>query len=257
LKTQIENILSDFKAVNLKDMDSVNLMKRKDSKYLFNINQLPDILNELKASHKTLEINEKRLLKYVTAYYDTPDLCLYYNHHNGRLNRFKVREREYTISEESFLEIKRKNNKLITVKNRTRLSEKLDSSDKSSNKFIQKHSHLSLKNLEKKLSNSFYRSTLVNFENNERLTIDILLKFKTEDNHVGIEKLVIAELKQDALKKSYSGVQAIFKKHGIRPKRISKYCLGTVLLNENVKYNRFKYKILTINKICNGELTIK
>jgi len=33
---------------------------------------------------------------------------------------------------------------------------------------------------------------------------------------------------------------------------ISKYCIGSALLNKNLKANNFKEKILTLNKIENG-----
>ncbi len=240
-------------------METVSLMKRKDSKFVFNISELPKILNEFIQEYKVLQINNHRLLLYNTAYYDTPDLDLYYMHHNERLNRFKIREREYCISEDFFLEVKRKNNKKVTSKRRVKSKlEKDDANLFSDNrKSIKKCTDFDVKKLEIKLNNSFYRITLANFDNNERLTIDLFLKLYNEEKSVELNSLVIGELKQDAMKKSFSLAQRIFKEHGIRPNRISKYCIGTVLLNDNIKYNRFKPKLLTLNKICDGELNIK
>jgi hypothetical protein len=39
------------------------------------------------------------------------------------------------------------------------------------------------------------------------------------------------------------------KENEIRPYSISKYCVGAVSLNPNLKYNNFKEKLLLIDKL--------
>ena len=55
---------------------------------------------------------------YRSLYYDTVDRQFFLDHHNERVNRYKVRFREYVNSGLSFLEVKCKNNKKKTIKNR-------------------------------------------------------------------------------------------------------------------------------------------
>ena len=61
--------------------------------------------------YKCVEIENKRVSQYQTLYYDTKDMKLYNEHHNGHLNRYKIRHRTYVDSNLSFLEVKFKNNK--------------------------------------------------------------------------------------------------------------------------------------------------
>ncbi len=258
MNKEIKDILKTFEAVSLQEANKISLMRRKDWKYIFNIKQLSEVLLSLKSKYKILEIEGLRALRYKNTYLDTKDFQFYRQHHNDKLNRFKVRKREYVVSETSYLEIKYRTNKQITEKRRRPLNNgNICNNDKDNYSFVKTATNLSLKNLEKKLNTSFYRITLLNFENNERITFDIMLKLSTNDNSVSLDDLVVCELKQDVYTKTFSHAKQTIKKHGIQPYRISKYCIGIMLLNKNIKYNRFKKKLLKINKVCDGVFNIK
>jgi hypothetical protein len=64
------------------------------------------------------------------------------------------------------------------------------------------------------------------------------------------EQLIIAELKQEQLDRN-SPFYQLMKKERIRPYRLSKYCIGSVEIygEEVLKFNRFKKKLLFLNKI--------
>ena len=53
----IDSILNDFKHITLDDLKKVQLLDRIDTKYVFNQNHLPNLLNELKPKYKILKIN--------------------------------------------------------------------------------------------------------------------------------------------------------------------------------------------------------
>lgn len=226
-------------------------MRRKDSKYIFHKKLLPTVLEKLKNDYKALEINGERVMEYETEYFDTPDFLFYHLHHNCRLNRYKIRKRDYLNSHESFLEVKFKSNKRITEKNRLKIDSE-DIFDEENVIFVEKNSHISLDNLESKLFNSFHRITLANFACNERITFDLDLSYRNRVQSASLNNLAICELKQDAYGSVVSPVKNILKSLSIHPFSISKYCIGTVLLNPEIKQNRFKSKLLTINKISNG-----
>ena len=109
----ISEILNRFDGITLKEMDSVALLDRVDTKYLFKVDLLPDILKKIMTEYYVLDIKNVRMSNYETIYYDTEDLSFYNQHHNGKLNRYKIRERCYMDSNLSFFEIKYKNNKKI------------------------------------------------------------------------------------------------------------------------------------------------
>jgi hypothetical protein len=112
------DIIKDFESIDLKEMESVKLMDRTDTKFTFLYSQLTSILNIIKPHYKVLTINNKRHFSYKTLYYDTHDMMLYNVHHNGRLNRYKIRHRSYLDTNTGFLEVKFKNNKGRTIKER-------------------------------------------------------------------------------------------------------------------------------------------
>ena len=116
--TTVCEILKHFNPITIEEMDAVKFLDRMDTKYIFRFEQLSYVLNELNNEYFVLQTEGSNLSLYETVYYDTPDLALYLKHHNGRLNRFKVRKRYYVASKLGFFEIKFKNNKGRTVKKR-------------------------------------------------------------------------------------------------------------------------------------------
>ncbi len=246
--TALNDILSKFNPISLKEMDSVQLMNRVDTKYVLSKNQFLDVLNELAQHYRALEIEGLRTAKYKSLYFDTDDLDHYMHHHNGYPNRYKVRIRRYVDSDLCFLEVKHKK-KGRTDKTRIRIEDfELDLSDASID-FINQILPES-KELQPSLWNSFERITLVNQELNERVTLDIGLHFKDSEHKkdMGYENIVIAEVKQEKENRS-SPVMKTLRAHGIRRAKVSKYCIGMGLTNPEIKKNRFKKKYLLIDKI--------
>jgi hypothetical protein len=93
----------------------------------------------------------------------------------------------------------------------------------------------------------------VNKFSTERLTIDLNLEFKKEEVTKQLSQMVIAEVKQE--KSQSSPFTEAMKKLHIREGAISKYCMATAYTNSSVKTNRFKEKLLSINKILNHVYT--
>jgi len=245
LKNNLE-ILSSFSPISLKEMDSVKLLNRTDTKFIFNKDLFDSILSKIKNDYQILSINNKKSASYRTLYFDTDQFKFYNDHHNKRGNRYKVRIRKYLDSDLCFLEIKNKR-KGRTIKTRTSIADFEDSLSNSSIEFI-KEIIPGFEPLETKIWNTFERITLVNQERKERLTIDFNLKFEFNDKKLGIDHLVICELKQERANRS-SPINHIFKLMNILPNRVSKYCIGSGLLYEQLKKNRFKEKYLLINKL--------
>lgn len=104
--TDIVALLARFRPISLPEMDSVALLNRTDTKFLLNTTQLSAALSELSDAYRILEIDANRLNQYQTIYFDTPDYALYRRHHDGALNRYKVRSRAYVDTQLAFLEVK-------------------------------------------------------------------------------------------------------------------------------------------------------
>jgi hypothetical protein len=232
-------------------MDSVKLMNRSDTKFVFGLEVLLKVLPKLQEYYKILEIDGIRLSAYRSLYYDTDDFLFYTQHHNGKTNRNKVRFREYLDSGLCFLEVKRKNNKGKTIKKRIKVPTIEEQLEGDSRAFVTKVVGQDY-SLIPKHWNSFKRMTLVHKTQKERLTIDVDFNYKDFEQEGTIEGMIIAEVKQERKSRS-SDFMRLIKEEGIQPFRISKYCMATASLYPQLKRNNFKRKFLHLSKINNND----
>lgn len=247
MNKQIQNIINDFKPISLEEIDSVALMKRIDTKFVIHEKQLLEVLDVLSDSYEVLEINENRIMHYSSLYFDTKFFKFYHDHHNGKVNRTKIRMRKYVDSNLCFLEIKQKDGKGNTKKSRMVVDDFETTLSADSKKFI---SNITCQNFTLKATiwNKFRRITLVNKMVGERLTIDLDLSYENQNSNKEFRDLVIVEVKQTRINRNSPVIHA-FKKTGITPYRMSKYCIGMISLYEKLKYNNFKRKQLKINNV--------
>ena len=245
---EIQLLAASYEPIFLHEMAEVELQNRVDVKYMIPLHEVSEILASAKSSYRILEVNGERICGYDTLYYDTTDLQLYHEHHTGRLERFKIRLRTYLASDISFFEVKRKNNKNRTVKTRIEPNEVVHPTlDEEIASFIEAESSLRAENLVGDLKVHYQRITLVNLAQKERVTIDINLTFKHKEQEKSYSFMAILEIKQN--RQGKSALTNLLKSLGRRPGAISKYCLGRISTNPDIKQNRFKRNILNINKI--------
>jgi len=247
---QIKKMISTFQPISLAEMDSVTLMNRNDYKYAFNVKKLPLILNVLLEHYRVLEIDGTRGANYKSIYFDTNNLCMFFDHHNGKPIRFKIRRREYVDSGLNFMEIKQKNNQGKTLKVRVKKHKDEHHFTEHTTGFIHTKSPYEINDLNPQLINNFTRYTLVHKTEQERLTIDMNLSFSFESNESTLPFLVIAEVKREG-DPHKSTFMNIMRNMSIRQSGMSKYCIGTILLKPEIKHNRFKPSILKLKKIEN------
>ena len=178
-KTTIsQNLLSDLQTISLDELDKVKLLDRKDTKFVFNHNQLPSILEKIKPYYKVLEINNSSIFNYDNTYFDRHDFLFYNQHHNENRKRFKVRLRKYSSNSKSFFEIKIKNNKNRTVKKRLPVDEINNCLGEKEKDMVSKIIGLPPNQLAPILNVQFYRITLADNSFKEILTIYNNLSFK-------------------------------------------------------------------------------
>lgn len=242
----VEKVIEQFEGISLSEMDSVKLMNRTDRKFWFNINHLEDLLRNIKDEYYALEIEGERNLPYLTTYYDTYDDQMYLTHHRGKLNRFKIRRRNYLITQSSFLEIKFKNNKGRTIKQRIPTIYENPSFNVNEEHFIAQKSPYETSKLHKVLINRFRRLMLVSKAMNERCTIDQELTFVSNGTQVSLEQLVVVEVKSEG-RASSPIIRALNRKR-LKASGFSKYCIGRSLTNVHLKSNRFRLKHRQIEK---------
>ena len=243
------NNTTQFSPISLKNMDEVKLMNRSDTKFTFSVQKLPILLEKLVPFYDVLEINGKRLHSYKSLYFDTDDRKFYNDHHNRRVNRHKIRFREYEDSGLIFLEVKCKNNKGKTIKKRMKVNKIPNTLSNDHQRYVTNIMGYSLPVSSKQWIN-FNRVTLVHKKLKERLTIDVNLNYSDGIANGDLGKVIIAEVKQERMSRSSDFIR-IAKDLKIYPMRLSKYCFTTMQIDHSLKKNRFKEKQIFINKIIN------
>ena len=243
----IRNCLLPFKKVALADLDKVKLMNRTDLKFCLHITQLPAILKAIQDDYSILEIKGETIFKYDNTYFDTPDNKMFLCHHNGRTNRFKIRVRNYVESNLNFLEIKLKNNKGRTIKDRVVRQEFKPVFTNTEMNFLEQVTPFIGLQLEAKIGSFFNRFTMVDNDFTERVTVDICPGFRNSEKEIILDKLVVIEIKQNK-SNNPALITKVLQEQKIRKQGFSKYCIGRSLLEENIKKNNFKPLLLKIRK---------
>lgn len=255
MDSQIGTTLRGYSSHDLTGIANSSLMNRIDSKFLLPLESLIQVLNACSSYYSLLKIDGVSVFRYDNIYFDTTELSFYHNHHNRKLNRYKVRHRHYADVGTSYLEVKFKNNKGRTIKNR-RIAERDEKIALSSNHDFLKNNGITLANsLIATQKVDYQRISLANDAKRERLTLDLNINFASTleqsisgDNYA-LSNFYIAELKQEKLNRQ-SPFFHLMREMSIRSKGFSKYCMGHALTNnKNIKYNRFKANII---KLSNG-----
>ncbi len=250
-QTQLEVMASRFSPISLKEMDSISLLNRTDTKFLMSDQQLLSALTGLGNDYRILSVGGQRLNRYRTLYFDTPSFDLFNLHVNQRADCYKVRSREYADSGDSYLEVKHKTRQNRTIKNRIPTAQPVIQMTLEAEYWLNNVLPYDSRTLEPKLWNTFTRITLASQERCERVTLDVDLTFFTAQDTVQLEGIAIAEVKMNSCHQS-SPFLAQMQAQKIHPRGFSKYCIGVSMLYDQVKKNALKPKLLWVEKMMRG-----
>lgn len=245
---ELQDHLNIFESLGLNEMSKVSLMNRQDTKYVFAESKLINILEKLSKYYNILEIDGLRQMSYSNIYFDTDDFLFYNNHQRGKLNRYKIRNRQYDDSDLAFCEVKFKSNAGRTIKNRKKISALLEEYDQDSKDFLKDLSPVAVVDLKAKVFMRFDRITLVHKEWKDRCTIDMNLKTSNKETDFDFNGLIIAEIKQEKFTPQCD-FNLVLKSENIYPDSFSKYSMSVVKLFPELKNNKFKPQWLALNKI--------
>ena len=246
-------VLEQMEPIGLEDMKAVRLMNRMDQKYMAPASLLETLLERVAGDYYVQHIATNPLAQYRTLYFDTDDLAMYTLHHNKKLNRQKLRVRTYRSTDTTFIEIKNKDNKKKTRKVRIPIDVTLFDhclEVQEVRDFVNGKTPYPVNRLHACLENRFERITLVDKGMKERVTIDRGIAFHNRATGVDadISHLLVIEVKHEVGAPMSNIEKALHEMH-VLPRRMSKYCIGTALTDPIAKKNRFKEKLLYIEKL--------
>lgn len=240
----IAESLARFTPITLEALNSkAAMLERLDNKYIVPAASFRPAFEAFAEIFDVLEIDGKRSFTYATRYFDDHDRRGYYDHHQGRRKRCKVRVRDYVDAGFSYLEVKLKDRRSITVKKRLRLDGPLQTLDARCMDFVET-CHRELygtrfgRPLNPVIGMQYERMTLVAREGGERMTIDTRLRFASGNQvrDVG-EEMFIVETKSA---RGNGIADKIMRRLHLQPtRRCSKYCVGMAALGQVRQRNRF------------------
>lgn len=240
--------LTSFHSFQLTDLAESFLMDRLETKFLLEQKQLFALLRAYKY-WKVLAFDDEMepyVQSYVTTYYDDKNLTSYYDHYRGKANRFKLRKRFYDSTQQTYIEIKQKNNKGQTNKKRSLLKKDQDVTSSKIDDLVRLEKlELSFSDFKEQLTSKFSRVVLVDPLFEKKMTIDFNLRFEKGQEVKAINEQVVIELKYR--KSPRLDIKKITNL-GAKESSFSKYCIGTALLNQSVKKNSFKPTLIKINQ---------
>ncbi len=240
--------------ITLEQMSEIKLMNRTDTKFVTNKQKLVQLLELAKGRYYAQFNDNTFIASYRTTYWDTQDHAYYYQHHTGRSPRQKVRVRTYEDSHITFLEVKTKNNHGRTRKKRVPVPSQTEL--ESGEGFLMDLARRSFDDITPTVQNYFHRITLVNKGKTERLTIDFDVTFHNYETNCDKQtgNLVIIELKRDG--NVFSPVLELLRQLRVKPSGFSKYCIGSVMTNPNLKNNLFKPKMTNIRHLVGDNMVM-
>ncbi|UBV44850.1 polyphosphate polymerase domain-containing protein (plasmid) [Deinococcus taeanensis] len=247
----LHDALQGFRSISLADTQAAALMDRVEYKYLSTLPLVCDLLPALWAHYHALDISGTRLQGYSSVYHDTLDFSMYRAHHNGQARRHKVRYRQYRATGQTFMEVKLRDPKGRTRKERTLMTPGTDLPAAQA-AFLAGHlPALGTAQLEPKLRVDCDRLTLVNVPRQERLTFDLNLTLSSPDGAVTrtFPDLVVIELKC-AGGVTQSAFLPFAQQQALRGQPFSKYGVGCALLYPTLKRNAFKPQLLHLARLA-------
>jgi len=241
---RIQNAISGFCPVSLGDLNArAAMLERLDQKYIVGAEQLARALDAMRDGFDVLQIDGRRDFGYATQYFDDPALRSYHDHHQGRRLRSKVRVRHYLEAGLTYLEVKLKSLRDVTVKKRMPLPAMPLALDAACLGFIDRcHEDLYGAPLGRALAPGlamrYRRMTLVARDGEERMTIDGGLVFHGAKGARPVRPdLFILETKSA---RGRGIADAVLRDIHVKPTpRVSKYCVGLAATDGVQRRNRF------------------
>jgi hypothetical protein len=232
--------LEHMPPIDLVELDATAaLLTRRDRKYLVPIGAARRLVELLAPSGRVLAIDGRRTFRYESVYFDTPDLVSYLGAARRRPRRFKVRTRSYLDSGRCLLEIKTRDARGRTVKQRMEYRPGLsDTLDEDGLGFVAACPLIGGRGpaLRPVLRVRYTRSTLL-LPDGVRITIDLGLRSVAADGRtVAAPAMAVVESKSNG---APSMADRALWSLGHRPIRVSKFCTSLAAMDPTLPANKW------------------
>lgn len=232
------HILRSFTKMGLHEFGDDRFAERKDRKFPVSIYEVSKVLSGLEKRYSLICPKGNEISTIESKYFDTVNFDFFRQHHRGRSVRRKVRIRRYVETDTSFLEIKRKNVKGRTLKQRISLVSAKPVLDNRSKQFLKAQGVSETGAIHPVLKIVYDRLSFLSEDQDERFSVDFNVRFYDGQRKGDFGKLAIFEVKQSKIETT--PIIRALRKNRISEGSISKYCLSLCQVNPELKANRFK-----------------
>jgi len=233
--------LGQMPAVELAELEATAaLLTRRDRKYVVPLPAATQLAERLGASGRVLEIDGRRRFHYESVYFDTPQGASYLAAARRRTRRYKVRTRSYLDFGRCLLEIKVRDPRGRTVKERREHPiENRGSLDPGGRAFACACPLIGDAStaLGPALATCYTRATLLIGPDRARVTIDTDVEaFAPDGRSVALVGMAIVETKSGG---PPCQADRILWSLGHRPTQISKFCTSLAALRPELPSNKW------------------
>lgn len=219
------------------------LQDRVDRKYVLPLAALTPVLAALAGRARVLQIDGRRDFDYRSDYFDTPDVACFRQSALRRRRRFKIRTRTYLNSAQCWLEVKTRDHRGHTVKQRQAHPHDATELPLTAREFVD-HVVVGAElpgtwdlSLAPTLTTTYRRRTLFLTESASRVTVDTDLAWATGTGRIELAGVAIVETKT-ATNRPCEADRLLWRA-GHRPAPISKYGTGLAALRPDLPSNKW------------------
>ena len=229
-----------FTPATKQELERAALTRRFDRKFLLDLAEAASVVSAAGRDYHVVLANGERFALYDTIYFDTPSLRFYHDHRRGRRPRVKLRIRNYVDRGLSMLELKVKNARGETQKDRWERPEMTSDLSETDVAHLReaRPGLFSEGELVAAARTVFYRLMLINASSVERATLDFGLSLSRGGDHCALDGTVVVEVK-DGGRGARSPLVSALRQYGARALPFSKYCMAVALLGHE-RANAFR-----------------
>ena len=246
----LEGIPPEIGTISSKEIVKKDFNSNKSQKLILNKRYFNNMLYKFSDEFALVKSNEDYMQQFSMLYFDTPQLKMYFEHHNRSASRYQVYRKYKYNNEKSQLIVKSSDNKNNRNKKKFRTSDFEARIPLKYFDYIDKNTNHPAFQLKPVLNCDFNRYVFTNKSNDLLITIDADLSFWNDYKTNYLPDLAVATIKT----KNYSPQREIANALKLAPgfpSGLNKFSIGMALTNPDLKQNMLKQKIYNLKRISN------
>ena len=247
----LSSIQPQIRTVSSTEIKKRDFKNEKVQKLLIKKSHLSELLYQFYDECILIGSNEEYVQQFSMLYFDTPELKMYFEHHNRAANRFQVYRKYKYNTGKTHLVVKHSDNKHTNHNKKKKTKYFNDRIPLKYFDYITKNANHTAFLLKPVLNCDFNRYLFTNISMDSLISVDSELIFWNNQSTVYLTDLAVITIKTKRSSPNREISNAL-KIAPVFPSGLNKFSIGMALTNPNLKQNMLKQKIYDLKKISNG-----